>query len=95
VLSSPHAAGVATTLPSETEHRNATNLENGKTLCLLAFSGVKSPKYRAGFLNRVSQVRILPRALIPVFLATSCLLVLTGHGVAFSALDPLDPPRAP
>jgi hypothetical protein len=23
------------------------------------------------------------------------LLALTGHGVAFSALDPLDPPRAP
>jgi hypothetical protein len=56
----------------ETEHRNAVNLENPKTPCSLAFSGDERPGYRAGFLNRVSQVRILPRArsrrkhLIPV-----------------------------
>jgi hypothetical protein len=46
-----------------TEHRNALNLENAKTLYPLVFSGIRRPKYRAGFLNRVSQVRILPRAL--------------------------------
>jgi hypothetical protein len=46
----------------EIEHRIASNLENAKTLYLLAFSGVQGPKYTAVFLNRVSQVRILPRA---------------------------------
>jgi hypothetical protein len=48
---------------AKTEHRNATNLEIAKTLCLLVFSSLRDPEYRALFLNRVSQVRILPRAL--------------------------------
>jgi len=53
-------------IPLETEHRNAPTLENAKTLYLLVFSGRRDLKYTAGFLNRVSQVRILPRAPIPV-----------------------------
>ena len=54
----------------ETEHRNAPNLENVKTLCSLAFSGLSGSEYRAGFLSRVSQVRILPRAPTSVFFCT-------------------------
>ena len=42
------------------------SLENAKTPCSLVFLAVQKPEYRAGFLNRVSQVRILPRAPIVV-----------------------------
>ena len=68
---------------TETQHWNTRTLENAKTLCSLAFSGVERPEYRAGFLNRVSQVRILPGAHKSVTrgFRSSCQMNLESHGI--------------
>jgi hypothetical protein len=49
------------------EHRNALSLESAKTPCSLTFSGAEKPEYTAWFLNRVSEVRVLPGALSGTF----------------------------